>query len=612
MKPRHHGLAWTIMGLIYFLLFGIAAGALAVCDYEPDGVDCSGCFVDVGQWDPSGGFIQDIAKQTLGNVVSCTCKEPDPLCNWDTDPADPNDNFADSGKPYYQMVLGCDEPFTAFSMAVLLNSGAGGFEGRGAWCTEAVSYWHKHAHIPYPNGYYSDGYHDWLVPNANELTLWYFTEQTWGAGRGRRLPSSALDELPRPLKLGDLNLGVNVPAPGSYAAIRGYEITATSSGEVIGSWKDWQDTGHSQMIDEMWIHHDSSGYVCSIEATLLEGNSGSPPHVRNDRKYENILELTPLGGDMFSGGRKIFGFGIDLDEDGDPIYDPARLHYTVEAKICSLPPSMALSVFDLHWDSKYVQKLGKYASLLKSKGGPKVQCNSKKLKIEGIPNGSTHWNFPSSLKEEVAIVIDLLAPHPRSIRGLELRWEGGSNGNLPLGYSVQFAGRDKRFENAVLPDLKDFETYLKGTQYYPPKEYPVPVIFGTPGPAKGVRFVKLTFPKGTFAKDTVLKEVRFRYHTELPDDAPAQSEGTLHRAPDCSNAYAVPNSLSSKEDLRKIQIKGVVADTEGPVKIEIISAKAEKIFGNKNKGSVYVVTFLATDAEGASSHGSVKVTLLGK
>jgi hypothetical protein len=90
--------------------------------------------------------------------VSCTCKEPDPLCNWDTDPADPNDNFADSGKPYYQMVLGCDEPFTAFSMAVLLNSGAGGFEGRGAWCTEAVSYWHKHAHIPSNN--YSDGYHD--------------------------------------------------------------------------------------------------------------------------------------------------------------------------------------------------------------------------------------------------------------------------------------------------------------------------------------------------------------------------------------------------------------------------------------------------------------------
>ena len=147
-------LKW-LLPLFFGVFFGIIpAGVLAQCIHEPDAPDCP-CFIDTGVWDPNGVYIQDVANATFGTMVSCRCPDPgDPTCDWDPAPADPDHNFKDSGKPYYQMMLGNDEPFAAFSAAVMLAQGHGdGFRGRGAWCSETVSYWHKHTYIPYPGGY---------------------------------------------------------------------------------------------------------------------------------------------------------------------------------------------------------------------------------------------------------------------------------------------------------------------------------------------------------------------------------------------------------------------------------------------------------------------------
>ena len=171
MSSHYH---WSfkvfIMGILLLMTITPLNG-FAECDYQPDGIDCP-CFVDTGAWDPGGEYIQDVAIQTLGATESCPCPGT-PGCDWDVDPADPTKNFQNGGKPYYQMVLGCDEPFTAFSMAVLLSTGAAGFHGRGAWCSETVSYWHKHAFIPYPGGYRNDWHMDWQVYNARGLVDWY-------------------------------------------------------------------------------------------------------------------------------------------------------------------------------------------------------------------------------------------------------------------------------------------------------------------------------------------------------------------------------------------------------------------------------------------------------
>jgi len=608
---------WRMIWLLLLLMISVPAVAMAECDYEPDAVDCP-CFSEGGVWDPSGGYIQDVADQTFGTVVSCTCCDPgDPSCDWDPWPLDPDKNFVNSGKPYYQMVLGCDEPFTAFSMAVAIAGGMGDFEGRTAWCTETVSYWHKHAHIPYPEGYRTDWHQDWQVYCAADLVYWYIHESLLENGRGRWI---SWDDI----SYEDIELGINLPVPGAYVPIRGLQLVHPVSDWYDCEWLDWE-TGHSLMVNEMWIHTDILGSVCRVEVTLQEGNSGTPPRVRHDRTWGDILDLTP-GGASWIGDRKIYGFGIDLDGNGNPIYDPARLHWVSESGICSPPGHRTVTTIDPQWDEQQFQKMATYASLIRSEGGPKVQCSSGSLKIDGIPDGAnTEWHFPAGLTEEVEIIIDLLYGYPVPIRGIEIRWDGGS---LPLGYSVEFAGADGEYHEAVVPDLS-----LLGQFQFHPKEYPVSCTFDPGGAVDAVRFVKVIFPEGTFAADAVLKELRFRYDTGSPEDAQEHPEGT-HLGPDCANAYAEPMYLwSPNHKFQKIQIKGVTDPEGSPVNIKIASITQDEpvsglgdgdkvpdgIIENETtawvraersgdgNGRVYEIKFIASDAEGGSSIGSVNV-----
>ena len=108
----HH--VFLRMSLLAALTIAAPCMAWAVCDYQPDEVGCP-CFWDAGVWDPGGPYIQDVAQATFGTEESCPCPDPaDPTCDWDPDPADPDVNFRDAGKPYYQMVLGCNEPLLQF------------------------------------------------------------------------------------------------------------------------------------------------------------------------------------------------------------------------------------------------------------------------------------------------------------------------------------------------------------------------------------------------------------------------------------------------------------------------------------------------------------------
>ena len=169
---------WLLPILVGLMLAIMPSDVLAECDYEPDAPDCP-CFIDTGVWDPNGVYIQDVANATYGTMVSCRCFDPgDPTCDWDPAPTDPDENFTDSGKPYYQMMLGNDEPFSAFSAAVMLSQGLGDdFRSRGAWCSETVSYWHKHTFIPYAGGYRCDRHMDWMLSSAYRIVNWYTVER---------------------------------------------------------------------------------------------------------------------------------------------------------------------------------------------------------------------------------------------------------------------------------------------------------------------------------------------------------------------------------------------------------------------------------------------------
>ena len=594
---------------LFLLLTITPMHAFAECDYEPDAVDCP-CFSDIGIWDPGGAYIQDVAIQTVDTRESCPCPGI-PGCNWDIDPVDPQKNFQNGGKPYYQMVLGCDEPFTAFSMAILLSSGAD-FHGRSAWCSESVSYWHKHAYIPYPGGYRNDWHQDWQVYNAKSLVEWYAHEGLLEDGRGRFIFYHEVD-------YENFELGVTVPVPGAYIPIRGFDYGSPDT------WRDWNQTGHSLIINEMWVHTDALGTVFRVEVSLLEGNNDD--RVRDDNGWDDILSRTPQGSTWLGGHRKIFGFGIDLDADGNPIYDPARLHYVSHSYYIATPPELiVVSAVDPQWDEQFFQKVLTYASLLRANGGPKIQSSSVAVKAGGIPDGQNHQlYFPSGLSEPVEILIDLLYSHPYPIKGIELRWDPGF---IPPLYSVQFAGADQQYQDAQIPDLSNLVFPGQATSI------PVPVKFSNSETGVEVRYVKLVFPAGVFQHDAILQELRFDYDKGPYEDAEFSSPDNY--PPNCSKAYAHPCVLWPPNfRFSKVKIKGVT-DPEGDPLTMLITGvtQDEPLFGRKygwlwpdaivyhdftawlraersgfGNGRVYEISFIASDDQGNSCEGSVNVTV---
>lgn len=487
---------WHLVVVLLLLAAGIPAVAMAY-DYQPDEYGAA-CFVDGGAWDPSGGYIQDIAKATLGTNESCACRGT-PGCTWDPNPTNNSIDFTNAGKPFYQMILDCNEPFEAYSMAwTLANIDWEPPEGRVEWCTEAVSYWHKHAHIPYETGYGTNPADwAWLVISASNLVDWYRLQETLSDGRGRFIEHGELS-------YEDIELGVNVPVPGAYVPIRGYDAGTRS-------WKAWRTTGHSLIVDEMWIYQDALGSVCRIEVTLLEGNSDN--RVRNDRDpWTDIIDLTPEGSSFIgSSNRKIFGFGIDLDADGKPIYDPARLHYVKNTSIICTPLFPAVVTIDPSWNEGRFKRLVAYAKVMDEYGGPGITATS--IKTGGrLPDGcTTQWYFPAGLKEEV-ITIDLRDAYPLPIQAIEFRWDDGKDFFVPekVNYSVQFAREDGKYYDAKMPEVT-----IPTDKVNPP----IPTTLYPEGAVKEVRYIRLVFPEGTFPKPAALDLLRFWVASGYPEDA---------------------------------------------------------------------------------------------
>ncbi len=498
MKQQHSlsGRYWQLMWILLLLAGGIPAVAMAY-DYQPDEYGAP-CFVDGGAWDPSGGYIQDIAKATLGTNESCACRGT-PGCTWDPNPTNNSIDFTNAGKPFYQMILDCNEPFEAYSMAwTLANTEWEPPEGRVEWCTEAVSYWHKHAHIPYETGYGTDPSDwAWLITSASNLVDWYRLQETLSDGRGRFIEHGELS-------YEDIELGVNVPVPGAYVPIRGYDAGTRT-------WMSWRDTGHSLIVDEMWIYQDALGEVCRIEVTLLEGNSQN--RVRNDRDpWTDIIDLTPEGSSFIeSSNRKIFGFGIDLDTAGKPIYDPARLHYVTNTSIICLDPLPAVVTLDPFWDEGRYKSLVAYAKLMDEYGGPGITSTSIKTGGRLPDGGKTQWYFPADLKEDEVITIDLRDVYPLPVQGIEFRWDDSNDHYVPenVQYYVQVAGEDGKYHDTIMPN----KVIIPTNKVNPP----IPSTL-YPDETRKVQYVRLVVPKGTFPKDATLDLLRFWVASGYPED----------------------------------------------------------------------------------------------
>jgi len=444
--------------------------AFAACDYQLDEPGCL-CFDSNGVWNPAGAFIQDVAIQTVGTKESCV------------------DN---GGKPYYQMVLGANSEAVALIQAWLLTLPdwmAPGIDVRQAWCSEAISYWHRETGIPYSGGYRICGWHcDWLNYNVGQLKTWYTTEEEDG-GRGRWIEPGDID-------YENYVLGVTLPVPGAYVSWRTYD-------DFNDTWV-YDGESHSLMINEMWLHKDAHSDLFQVKITLLEGNSGNK--VKNEREWDDVLALTPQGSDWINGNKKIYGFGVDLDSGGQPLYDASRLHLVPWLFVQAPPQLDPVMTTDPVWAQHYepyIPLLKTYAKLLHQAGGePNVTPSTPGLPIDGIPDGQqVNWLFPKGLPGDEEVVIDLLDVHPLPIKGMQLRWDRDA---LPGKYRVQYATVGTPYQEAIVPDLPDPGQLPSGTSI------PVPAIFNSSATGEQVRYVKLIFPN-TFEQDAVLQELRFLY-----------------------------------------------------------------------------------------------------
>lgn len=441
---------------------------LASC-YQPDAPDCP-CFDSNGVWDPAGAFIQDVAIQTVGTKESCV---------------------ADGGKPYYQMVLGCNNELCALIKAWLLSLPswlAPDIDVRQAWCSETISYWHRETGIPYSGGYRHCGWHcNWLNYSVGGLKEWYTTEED--GGRGRWIEPGDVD-------YENYVLGVTLPVPGAYVSWQTYD-------DFNDTWV-YDGWSHSLMINEMWLHKDVHGNLFQVEISLLEGNSSNK--VKNERKWDDVLARTPQGSEWINGNKKIYGFGVDLDSAGQPIYDASRLHLVPWLFVKAPPQVHPVMTTDPMWEQHYepyIPALKTYAKLLRQAGGePNVMTSSGALQLRGIPDGNeVNWRFTKGLPGGEEVVIDLLDVHPLPIKGIELKWDTSA---LPGDYRVQYTTPGQPYQEAIVPKMPDVSQLPSGTSI------PVPAIFNSSATAVQVRYVKLIFPN-TFEQDAVLQELRFHY-----------------------------------------------------------------------------------------------------
>jgi hypothetical protein len=481
-RGREEGAMWKLLVCVGIIL-SVGVVGLASCT-NSDGPDCA-CFNNTATWNPSGFWIQDVALATVGTVESCV---------------------SEGGKPFYQMRMGMNSASEATTMAAILQVldtvGMNPYD-REAWCSETISYWHRETGIPYSTGYRgSSWYLDWQLTNTEAIRSFYMVEEILDLlpmfhGRGRWIDWNDLD-------YSDFQPGINAPAPGSYVLIRKYNASTSS----------WEGHSHSMMINEMTIHRTWTGTVTEVEVTLLDGNAGSPDQVRSTAHFDDLYALTPAGSDWLDGGRKILGFGIDLDSHGSPIYDSSRLHYKT-----SLPhlvkPAVIPQVRDPFWEAYYarlVKELVAYARVVR--GGVRVSGPPEVIGKGGIPDGSgLSWAFAASSgvqrsQKATQISIDLIQEHPLPLRGLVLHWIGG----WPQRFEVHYAGTNQRSPDiARLPDLSVLKLPTSS------KALAIPVSFGQKGVP--VRTLTLVFPPGAFVAPAKLVDVQFLYDWGPTQDA---------------------------------------------------------------------------------------------
>ncbi|MBU0741085.1 hypothetical protein KKG45_14155 [bacterium] len=497
---RYAGSAYSKPGIFLPLAFlfvsCVGVRVLAQCSL-PDLPSCA-CFTDcanVGAPWPPDLFLDgniDIAHATVG-LRSC-CQQH-------------------GGQAYWQIQKQTDNPACAEALAFqqpdIQNDADTAPE---AWCTETVAYWAERACAPYACGYFAQSHHpSSYVRNAQEMRLWYIDEEARGGlCRGRWIDGSELD-------YANFQPGVNGPCPGAYQQIYKWDPT-----DANGDGTPWDGAiSHSQVVDSLVVYRlgDADGPVQRVDVHMVEGNThldggGIYSQISNQRWYRDIIWFTALGPDyeLLDGAqRKIRGWGINLNSDGTPEYDPARISTQITLLISAYPASLGSE----NSDAAHLAQMISYWAV--TGGQVHVSSNSSRVTTGGaFPTDTSPWVIPEAPHpvDPVYIEVDLLAQHPVPVSAITIEWVDGppSCFEVRAGVPGQIATRVVNVPSGAPP--VPLGTSLPFTVDLYPSTQPA----GVP-----VRSARIFIPNSALTRTFMIRGFHYHFYSEEEEDAGGSS-----------------------------------------------------------------------------------------
>ena len=478
-------------------------------DFVPDMHECP-CYVSGGEWPLFGPFlpnVPDVAERTLGTTTSC---------------------IEHGGQPYWQMQLYLTSPDAAHHAAHYDPDFIDRYP-RSSWCTEVIGYWHNVVDVPRNDGYVSEMHPSKYVWGIQELREWYQIEMIFGdllepdGSHGRWAWGSRLD-------YENFIPGVNGPCPGAYQVLDSYDT-------LTGEWIETDGIGHSQLIDSIIVHY-LNGVVRQIDVCVIDGNIAydSGPdvygsdadwaHVRTTW-YRDILQYTTLGDVSLKNSYvyKIRGWGIDLDDDGNPYCDDDRI-------ITRIGPYFGNLVLPNQDEDEDSTGMGKFAAYFATTSAQKsISTNSTLVTLGGasIPIGEGQsWTIPAGMHpvgSHVEIDVDLLADYPYPVGGVTIDWKDGA---IPPAWEVWWSAQNVQIHTLTIAEDANALPSQMGLG-----SVPIPVVFD-PDTAFTVRYVKLRIPNPVPGQYEITSfDYNFRFGVD--DDDSGDVYFDTHEECDCGS-----------------------------------------------------------------------------
>jgi len=453
-------LALALGALVGLGPFGGLAGVAGAQCIDVDS-PASPSFDDTGAWDPYGSVL-GVAYQTFGTKECCV---------------------SNGGKPFWQMQRGFNDKEEAIANAPLLTGA-----NRSAWCSEAIAYWHREAEHPFPGGYQCDWNAGWQLTNTTALRTWYQTAGSLPAeeGKGYWIGSGSFDH-------DDFRPGFNAPLPGSYQQLMGWDATDGWEGPL---------NAHSQLVDEVLVHRDAEGKIYRVDVKVIEGNAGGGEVTTS--VIQDILRYTTAGSDLLPGGRKIRGWGVDLNTLYTPVMpigDWSRLFYLDDPRyfrgVYDPPRPLPDPVGPL------VAPWAEYAHL---RATDPVRVSSPSRRFHGLDRGLPNpaerisWWIDGDryARDDVQITIDLRGAYPIPVTGIGLDFACGA---FPAEVRVATATSSGRFGRATVRTLP-----RAGDSRAADPTMQVDVSFGAA--RREARYVQITLPAAATHEDLVVEGFR--------------------------------------------------------------------------------------------------------